>query len=36
METASKWITVFILLLSVVLAGCSGEDSNKKVIGISL
>lgn len=29
-------MTVFILLLSVVLAGCSGEDSNKKVIGISL
>jgi len=36
MKITSKWMTVFILLLSVVLAGCSGEDSNKKVIGISL
>ena len=36
MKTRNKWMAVFILLLSVVLAGCSGEDSNKKVIGISL
>ncbi|WNS77797.1 sugar ABC transporter substrate-binding protein [Domibacillus sp. DTU_2020_1001157_1_SI_ALB_TIR_016] len=36
MKTTSKWIMIFILLLSVGLAGCSGEDSNKKVIGISL
>lgn len=36
MKITGKWMTVFILLLSVALAGCSGEDSNKKVIGVSL